>query len=1089
MPRMNLTGQFDNTTHRYPWLLGGGLWACVLAATAIAADPAAPNTHAHPPLDHHLIMIAGLLVGLGISIGYNVFCKRRHRRDVARTERRFLEMLESTTDWAWEVDADGRYTYASGHVKQMLGYEPAEVLGKRPKDLMDAEDAEHIWPIFAECVKKKQPFIHLQNVNLHKDGRRVILEANGIPIFDHKGSFTGYRGIDRDVTERVESERQKEHQQKQLDTLFRASPAGIGLVRNRQLVRGNKRFFEITGYPEDELIGMDPRQMYQSLQDYLNVGEKYTEAIAIGSARIETRFIRKDRTVIDVVVYIAPLDKENVDAGFVVVIQDITALKAARRQVVAEKTRAQMYLDVAEVMIVVLDADGKVQLINKKGCEILECTPEQALGADWFQTFLPESYRAIMRSTLNRIISGDAKLVEYFENPVYTTSGIEKLIAWHNAVVRDPSGRIIGAISSGEDITEARAVEKALRESSEQLRVALSAAQMGAWRWQTAVDQDTRDANLNAILGLPAEETTQSKEDFFKFVHPDDQQVARDECNRAIREQDSCRLRFRINRPDGAVRWVLDQGKPFYDNNGQLEYMTGVVVDITGQKEAEQKLQESETALRKAQRIAKMGNYELDLKSGVITVSDEIRHIFAFMPDEEVNLEKVIERTLPEDRVLITQSIQRAVDTGSTEQDFRFWMPDGQTHWLYTQGEILTDPNGEAISLFGVARDITERKLAEQRLRFTQFAVDHTGEAAYWTDSDARFVYVNEAACRSLGYTREELLTMSVFDFNPVFSKADWPQHWQELKREGSLRLQSSHRRKDGTVFPVDIAANFVGYEGVEYNCAFVQDITERKAAEQNREMLMQRLRDRNDELQSIVYTTAHDLRSPLVNIDGFAGELEKGLEKLEGALAGQPLSKEAAETLEYLLKTDIAESLGFIQSGSRNMDALLKGLMRLSTVGAASIKLSAVNMNDVFDSIIEGLQYQINENIVDISVRPDLPACIGDFTMLTQVFGNLLDNAIKYYHPERSAVVKIDASIQDDIVEYTVADNGIGIDPVHSEKVFELFHRLNLRQQQVGQGLGLTIVRRILSRLSGSARIESAPNKGTTVYVRLPKA
>jgi PAS domain S-box-containing protein len=354
---------------------------------------------------------------------------------------------------------------------------------------------------------------------------------------------------------------------------------------------------------------------------------------------------------------------------------------------------------------------------------------------------------------------------------------------------------------------------------------------------------------------------------------------------------------------------------------------------------------------------------------------------------------------------------------------------------------------------------------------------------------DAKFIYVNDLACRSLGYTRDELLTMAVPDIDPDFPVDVWPDHWNRMREQRTMRFESHHKKKDGTIFPVEITANFVEYDGQEYNCAFARDITERKVAEQMREVLMQQLRQRNDELQSIVFTTAHDLRSPLVNIAGFAGELEKGLQKLEETLAGQKLTKQAAKDIEYLIKTDIAESLGFVRSGSHHMDMLLNGLMRLSVVGAASIELAAVDMNDVFDSIIEGLQYQINENTIDISVPKDLPNCMGDFAMLTQVFGNLIDNAIKYRHPDRAAVIEIGASIQDDTVEYTVADNGIGIDSPHLEKVFELFHRLHPRQEQDGQGLGLTIVRRILDRLGGTARIESVPDRGTTVYVRLPRA
>jgi PAS domain S-box-containing protein len=729
------------------------------------------------------------------------------------------------------------------------------------------------------------------------------------------------------------------------------------------LVRANDRLFEITGYTEGELVGRDPRIFYRTDKEYLEVGEKFAEAAETGFARIETRFVRKDQTVIDVVIYIAPLDRGNPDAGSVLVLQDITELKAARQAALEEKTRSQIYLGVVHVMIVVLDTEGRVKLINKKGCEILERSAEQIEGADWFRTFLPASYQEIARGVFNRIIAGEEKAVEYFENPVRTLDGTEKLIAWHNAVLRDEGGRITGIISSGEDVTNVRAADEAKRKSEQQLRVALSAAKMGTWRWSAATGRDIFDDNLKKLLGLTEQDADREYQDLFLFAHPDDREAAKAEFDRAIREHDTYLAYFRIVHPSGEIRWVQDQGTPFYDFNGKLEYVTGVVVDVT------------------------------------------------------------------------------------------------------------------------------ERKRADEMLQFTQFAVDRAGEAAYWMGPDAKFIYVNDKASQSLGYAREELLTMSVHDIDPDFPSDIWADHWKHMRKNPSSRFESHHQRKDGVVFPVEITSNFVVYNDKEYVCAFARDITERKAAEQEREILMEQLRQRNDELQSIVFTAAHDLRSPLVNIAGFAGELEKSLRQLEEVLKEAPLNKQLIGRIDHLLKTDITESLEFIRFGSRHMDALLNGLMRLSVVGASPIEHSEVEMKVLINHIIEGLRYQINENIVDISVPDDLPNCFGDSTMLTQVFGNLIDNAIKYRHPERAAVVEIGASIQGDMVDYTVADNGIGIESTHLEKVFELFHRLDSKQEQGGQGMGLTIVRRILDRLGGSAKIDSVPGLGTTVHVRLPRA
>ncbi|MHC4291428.1 MAG: PAS domain-containing sensor histidine kinase [Planctomycetota bacterium] len=1285
---------------------------------------------------HFIEDFASIFIPFIWAFVFYAIVKNAVEENLNASREHFQNLVESTSDWTWEVDAKGRYTYVSPQVQSILGYTAKEIIGKTPFDLMAPEEAKRVSAIFADILEKKEPFQNLENINLHKDGHEVILETNGVPVFDKKRNLTGYRGVDRDITGRLEAERLQKQQQEELDSVFRASPTGVGLVRDRKLIRGNARFFEVTGYPEEELTGMDPRRLYRSEQDYRAVGAKYIEALTKGFVRAETQFVRKDQAVIDVVVYISPLDRENADKGFVVVIQDVTEFKAARQQAMEEKTKAQLYLDVAGVMIVVLDINGRVKLINKKGCEILECGAEQIEGADWFKTFLPASYQQITWNAFERIIRGEEKSVEYFENPVRTYSGTEKLMAWHNRVLRDESGKIVGVISSGEDITEARAAEKAVRESGQRLRMALSAAQTGTWQWKAATHQETRDVNLNALLGLEAVETTQDGEEFYTYVHPEDRDAVREAFNQAVHGTGDYLTRFRIVRADGQTRWVLDQGKPFFDFNGKLEYVTGAIVDITEQVEYQQRYQNiidsapigiltyeldaddrlvltgsneaanailgvnfsvstgktieevfpelASTSLPdEYRRICKNGGtyhgdnfeyrdarvsglYEFDAfrtSPGSIAVAftdvterkraeNTLRQVekrrelalqggdlgtwdWNFVTEKVIYDERWVsmlgytldelgqdyttwERLVHPDDLLETVRVLNLHLEGKTdsyEAETRLKHKSGQWVWVLTKGQVIErDADGKPLRACGTHQDITERKQAEQKLRdseaylsgivrlapigisvmkdrvyvsvndryseitgygkdeligqtnrmmyeldadyaavsqkihgqirdngitnietqirrkngtpayilvsgipldpdnldkgilfaglditerhqaqqqlkFTQFAIDHAGDAAYWMGPDAKFTYVNELACQSLGYTREELLSMAVPDIDPDFPADIWPDHWNEMRQKQSMRFESHHKKKDGTVFPVEITSNFVTYDNQEYICAFARDITERKVAEQEREVLMQQLKERNDELQSIVFTAAHDLRSPLVNIAGFTGELEKSLRQLEELLDGQRLGKQAVEKIDYLFKTDIAESMGFIRFGSQHMDMLLNGLMRLSMVGSVPIELSPVDMEEVFDGIIEGLQYQINENIVDISVPNDLPDCIGDFTMLTQIFSNLIDNAIKYCHPERDAIVEIGASIQDDMVKYTVTDNGIGIESAHLEKVFELFHRLDSRQEKEGQGLGLPIVRRILDRLGGSARIESVSGLGTTVHVRLPRA
>ncbi|MCP3891227.1 MAG: PAS domain S-box protein [Desulfobulbaceae bacterium] len=261
-------------------------------------------------------------------------------------------------------------------------------------------------------------------------------------------------------------------------------------------------------------------------------------------------------------------------------------------------------------------------------------------------------------------------------------------------------------------------------------------------------------------------------------------------------------------------------------------------------------------------------------------------------------------------------------------------------------------------------------------------------------------------------------------------------------------------------------------------------DITALKQSEKKLSRLNVDLNAKNEELEQVVYVASHDLRSPLVNIDGYSRELEYSLKDLRNTLSANSLDNVLNE-LAPILDNDIPEAIRFIRTSTAKMDTLLAGLLRLSRSGRAALKKESLDMNQIISKVITSTEFRIKETDVEIIVD-DLPPCQGDTIQMDQVFSNLLGNALKCLEADRHGRILISGQIVDKQSVYCVEDNGIGIDVNHLDKIFEIFHQLDPAHNK-GEGLGLTIVKRILTRLDGAIRVESTIGLGSRFYVSMP--
>lgn len=260
-------------------------------------------------------------------------------------------------------------------------------------------------------------------------------------------------------------------------------------------------------------------------------------------------------------------------------------------------------------------------------------------------------------------------------------------------------------------------------------------------------------------------------------------------------------------------------------------------------------------------------------------------------------------------------------------------------------------------------------------------------------------------------------------------------------------------------------------------------DITEQKLREEELKQLY-------GDLETFTYITSHDLRSPLVNLKGFSKELELSLKSVTGVIAQYEaqMTPDDITTLKAALDTDIPEALGFIGKGVDRMDSLTKAILDLSRIGKRVFTQEPVEAQAIFDKCVGALGYDITQKQIEVSCPQPLPVLITDAVALEQIFGNLLDNAVKYLRPEARG--RIEMTVRDTGNDYifTLADNGRGIEDADKSKIFEIFRRARNTGEVAGLGLGMAYVKATLRRLSGGIWFESQVNKGTRFHVRLPK-
>lgn len=736
------------------------------------------------------------------------------------------------------------------------------------------------------------------------------------------------------------------------------------------------------------------------------------------------------------------------------------------------------------------DLQSRYVAVNNRYAEDMGVTPEDMVGKDDF-AFHPRELAERYRRDDQRIMASGR--VEEFDES-YFRNGRECVIHTTKTPVRDAHGRTIGVCGIFQDVTEQRRMEERMRDSEATLRAIYDHVREGIL---VADAQSRRFIMANPaicrMLGYSeAELVTMTPEDLHL---PETLPRVRAHFQAMERGEFDPQGDIPFQRKDGAILHldvhaiqVAIRGRPCF---------LGVFRDLTEATRARAALLRSEETYARAETIAHIGSWDWDIPTGGLRWTDEIYRIFGQTPQSfDATYPAFLEAIHPEDRQRVIDAVNASVADPAVPYDVehRVTRPDGEIRHVHERGVVYRDESGAPLRMIGTVHDISERKAAEAELtrhrehleelvqartaevekasRRNAIIVDAAMDGFFSAGLDGRVNDCNEAYCRMLGYTREEMLGLRTADLEADESPEEMAAHIRRITEQGRDRFDTRHRRKDGGLVHVEVNLSLEALGGERHFFAFVHDITERKQHETALTQAKEEAERANRAKSDFLSRMSHELRTPLNAILGFAQLLES-----------DPLHPLAAEQHDNVRE---------ILHGGRHLLEMINEILDLARIesGMLSVSLEEVAMEPVLEEC-RALASPLAEargirlNVQATAARKGARA---DRTRLKQVLINLLSNAVKYNR--EGGRITMACHGHGNRVRLTVTDTGPGLSPEQQARLFQPFERLGADKAAIeGTGIGLALSRRLMELMQGEIGVDSTPGQGTTFWLELPAA
>ena len=1015
----------------------------------------------------------------------------RSNAALKKSERRLRDIMFSMADWVWEVDENGVYTYSSKRGSELLGVSHEDIIGKTPFDFMSPEEVNRAEDIFSEIMANKAVIKDYESWNIGKNGERICLLTNGVPIMDEKGNLKGYRGVDKDITERKCVEAALQESEEKYRNYIDYAPEGVFVAdATGRFLEVNEAICKATGYSEDDLLEM-------SVSDLLTVDSRkmgitfFDKVFQTGASKTELSFTHENGSARWWNLSAVKLT----DTRILFFTEEITAriimeeelrsyqieLELRNNELIQSRDRAEVatakYIELynfAPTGYLTLSENYSILELNLSAANILDMERIDLIGSN-FGSFVSKKSLSVFNTFFRDVF--ESKTKKSVELTLVTTGQNQKYILVEGTAVGNDKQWFLNII----DITERKLAENIVRESESNLADAQRIAHIGSWEWDLNLNSVKWSNEMYSVYDIDPDSYDGSPESIFKVLHPDDIEKFTNSMKNNIDGGITSSLEYRVIHRDGTIHNLIAEGRnKLVDKHGKTSLLFGTVQDITERKTAEKELRQANSFLDSIIENIPDTVFIKDAKSfRYLRFNRAAEELFGITKEEI--LEKNDFESFDKELAEIFNKSDKLVVQNRAMMDIReLRIPTIQkgTRVLHTKKVPILNETGDPEYLLGIAEDITERKLAEQTLKVSEekyrTMLNASPDGIFLIDFNGRITDVSEIGVELLGFDKkEDIIGKHFYCFVSSNSKATILEVISKTMNEGiAQNIEMMIKKKNQSSFLSEASSTLIqGADSKPFSFMIIlRDISFRKKMETK-----QIHADRMANLGEMASGIAHEINQPLNIISMVLDKILFETTKTD-TINLEFLKTKSDKIFENIIR--IRNIIDHVRAFSRSHDDYV---------------LTAFDVNYSIENATSMIIEQFKHLGINLSLNLDkrIPQIVGNTYKLEQVIVNLLTNAKDAVIEKKNRLegftdlmVSIQTYQENQNLIIEITDNGIGVENEDLHNIMLPFY--TTKEEGKGTGLGLSICYQIIREMKGSIDIISNKYNGTTIKLVL---